>query len=67
MTQVFIFHIDLTSTVAMVTENGRQCRLNRENIILDYNLEVLLTVFFFKIRYQKDILIFYVFCYLSFI
>ena len=46
MTQVFTFHIDLTSTVAMVTENGRQYRLNRENIILDYNLEVLLTVFF---------------------
>ena len=56
MTQVFTFHIDLTSTVAMVTENGRQYRLNRENIILDYNLEVLLTVFFFKIRYQNDIL-----------
>ena len=24
MTQVFIFHIDLTLTIAMVTENGRQ-------------------------------------------
>ena len=27
MTKVFIFHIDLTLTVAMVTENGRQYRL----------------------------------------
>ena len=53
MTQVFIFHIDLTSTVAMVTENGRQCRLNRENIILDYNLEVLLTVFFLRLDTKK--------------
>ena len=27
MTQVFLFYIDLTSKVAMVTENGRQYRL----------------------------------------
>ena len=27
MIKVFIFHIDLTLTVAMVTENGRQYRL----------------------------------------
>ena len=27
MTQVFIFHIDLNLTVAMVTENGRENRL----------------------------------------
>ena len=27
MTKVFIFHTDLTLTVAMVTENGRQYRL----------------------------------------
>ena len=27
MPQVFIFHIDLTLSVAMVTENGRQYRL----------------------------------------
>ena len=27
MTQVFIFHIDLTLTVAMVTENGLENRL----------------------------------------
>ena len=27
MTQVLIFHIDLTLTVAMVTENGRENRL----------------------------------------
>ena len=27
MIQVFLFHIDFTSTVAMVTENGRQNRL----------------------------------------
>ena len=28
--QVFLFDIDLTLTVAMVTENGRQNRLKRE-------------------------------------
>ena len=27
MTKVFIFHIDLTLLVSMVTENGRQYRL----------------------------------------
>ena len=53
MTQVFISHIDLTLPVAMVTENGRQNRLNRENAILDHNSEVLQTVFL-KIRYQHS-------------
>ena len=67
MTQVFIFHIDLTSTVAMVTENGRQCRLNRENYHFGLQFGGFTDSVFFKIRYQKDILIFYVFCYLSFI
>ena len=49
MTQVFIFNIDLFLTVAMVTENGHQYRLNRENVILDHYLVVLQTVFL-KIR-----------------
>ena len=53
MIQVFLFHIDLTLTVPMVTENGRQYRLNLENVILDHNLEVLQTVFL-KIRYQHS-------------
>ena len=67
MTQVFISHIDLTLPVAMVTENGRQNRLNRENAILDHNLEVLQTVFLkldiSTAKYQKYVLIFYVSCY----
>ena len=46
MTQVFLFHIDLTLTVAMVTENGRKYRLNRENVILDHNFEGGFFVFF---------------------
>ena len=50
MTQVFISHIDLTLPVAIITENGRQ---NRENAILDHNLEVLQTVFL-KLRYQHS-------------
>ena len=53
MTQVFISHIDLTLPVAIIKENGRQNRLNRENAILDHNLEVLQTVFL-KIRYQHS-------------
>ena len=53
MTQVFTSQIDLTLPVAMVTENGHQIRLNRENAILDHNLEVLQTVFL-KIRYQHS-------------
>ena len=49
MTQMFIFHIDLTITAAMVTENDHQNRLkNRENVIFDRNLEVLQTMFFLK-------------------
>ena len=36
-----LFHIDLTLMVAMVTQIGRQYRLNRQNVILDHKLEVL--------------------------
>ena len=50
MIQMFILYIDLTITVAMVTENGRQNRLNRENVILDHNLQTA----FIKIRYQHS-------------
>ena len=53
MPQVFIFHIDLSLSVAMVTENGRQYRLKVENVILDHVLEVLQTVFS-NIRYQHS-------------
>ena len=35
MTKVFIFHIDLTLTVAMVTENGRQNRLKSKKCHLE--------------------------------
>ena len=40
MTRVILFNIDLTLTVAMVTENGNNIGLNRENAILDHNMEV---------------------------
>ena len=42
MIQVFLFHIDLTLAVAMVTENGRQNRQAKieKNVILSQNLEV---------------------------
>ena len=53
MPQMFIFHIDLILLVAIVTENDRQYSLNRENDILDQNLEVLQTVFL-KNRYQHS-------------
>ena len=53
MIKVFIFHTDLTLTVVMVTENGRQYRLNRENVFLDHILDVLRTMFS-KIRYQQS-------------
>ena len=56
MTKVFIFHIDLTLTVAMVTENGRQYRLKYrlyKYVFLDHILEVLRTVIS-KIRYQHS-------------
>ena len=35
MIQVFLFHIDLTITVAMVTENGRQNRLKSKKCHFD--------------------------------
>ena len=64
---MFIFHIDLSLTVAMVTENGRQYRLKYRNIFLDHILEVLRTVFskldISIAKYQKYIKIFYVSCY----
>ena len=60
---MFILHIYLTLPVAMVTENDRQYGLNRENAILDHNLEVSQTVFLnldnSTAKYQKYILIFF--------
>ena len=53
ITHVCIFHIELTLKVAMVTENDRQYRQNRENVILDHNLEVLQAVFI-EIRCQHS-------------
>ena len=49
MTKVFIFHIDLTLTVAMVTENGRQYRLKYRKYHFGLNFDVLQAVFL-KIR-----------------
>ena len=59
MTLMFIYHIDLTLTVAMAAKIS----LNRDNVILDHNLEVLQTVFSAELNTKKDILIFYVSCY----
>ena len=47
---MFIFHIDLTLLVAMVTEIAASIGYNVENVILEHNLEVLQTVLS-KIRY----------------
>ena len=55
MSQVFIFHIDLTLMVAMVTENGCQYRLKQRKCQFGHNLEVLQTVFL-KIRYQHSLI-----------
>ena len=40
MTQVLLFHIDLTLTVAMVQKMAANIGINRENVILDHNFEV---------------------------
>ena len=53
MTHVFIFNIDLTLTVAMVTENGHQYRLKLIKCHFGPFLEVLQTVFL-KIRYKHS-------------
>ena len=53
MTKVFIFHIDLTLTLAMVTENGRQYRLKYRKCHFGLNFDVLQAVFL-KIRYQHS-------------
>ena len=53
MAKVFIFHIDLTLTVAMVTENGRQYRLKSRKCHFGLNFDVLQAVFL-KIRYQHS-------------
>ena len=39
MIQVFLFHIDWTIMVAMVTENGHQNELKQKKVILDQNVE----------------------------
>ena len=46
---MFIFHIDLTLTVAMVAKIS----LSRDNVILDHNLEVLQTVFSAELNTKK--------------
>ena len=40
MARVFLFHVDLTLKVAMVTKMVANIGLDRENVILDQNLEV---------------------------
>ena len=52
---MFISHIDLTLLVAMVTDNGLKCRLNRENAILDHNSQVLQTKISAQLNTKKDI------------
>ena len=53
MTQVFIFHIGLSLTVAMVAENGRENRPKWRKCHFGPKLVVLQTVFS-KIRYQHS-------------
>ena len=53
--QVFLFHIDLTLTVAMVTENGCQYRLKYRKCHFGLNFDVLQAVFL-KIRYQHSLI-----------
>ena len=51
---IHVLHIDLTLTVAMVIQKmAADIGLNRENVILHHNLEVLQTMFL-KIRYQHS-------------
>ena len=50
---MFIFHIDLTLLVAMVTQMVASIGYNVENVILEHILEVLKTVFS-KMRYQHS-------------
>ena len=52
MNKVFIFHNDLTSQVAMVTENGRQYRLNLRKCHVGPQFGGFTDSVFFKIRYQ---------------
>ena len=55
MTQVFLFHIDLTLTVVMVTEHGRQYRLNRTKCQFGSNFGCLIDVLLrFKIPAQLN-------------
>ena len=68
MTKVFIFHIDLTLLVAMITENGRQYRLKLRKCHFGPPFGGFTDSVFKKLdistaKYQKDILIFYVSCY----
>ena len=67
MTKVFIFHIDLTLTVAMVTENGRQYRLKYRKCLYRPHFggftDSVFKNYISTAKYQKDISIFYVSCY----
>ena len=58
---MFLFRIDLTLTVNIVTENGRHIGLDRENVILDHSFESQQTYFLKKkidintAKYQMDL------------
>ena len=67
MPQVFIFHIDLTLSVAMVTENGRQYRLKYRKCHFGPHFGGFTDRVFQKLdistaKYQKDVFIFCVSC-----
>ena len=55
MTQVFLNYIDLTLTVAMVTENGRQYRLNRTKCHFGPKFGDFQSVLL-RIRYQHNLI-----------
>ena len=63
MSQVFIFDIDSTLSVAMVTENGRQYRLKCRKFHFGPHFGGFQKLDISTAKYQKDILIFCVSCY----
>ena len=62
MIKVFVFHIDLTFTVAMVTENGHQNRLKWTKYHFEPYRQTFKLFDMSTAKYQKDLLIFHVYC-----
>ena len=54
MAQVFLFHIDLTLTIAIVTENGRQYRLKYRKCHFGSQFGGLIDVFFVLFNFRRE-------------